>query len=170
MTRRPAPLAWYVLGASCLAYLFRAQLREAWVQVTLNGGLRWPYYWGGGAPRTPWADGPKGVDCSGWAQMGLVRLGYLPSTEIDRGSSSLYELATPIPFGQQEPGDLAFWTGHVEIVYSLPDSDGDSMTIGARGSGSGSSTFGDNPNAYVMLRDKARSRSDFLGFGRLRIS
>ena len=45
--------------------------RRSVMVVKITDSIGWPYVLGRGSPSTPWADGPKGVDCSGHAQMAL---------------------------------------------------------------------------------------------------
>jgi len=127
--------------------------------------LGWRYWYGKGAPGTPWSSGPDGVDCSGFVQMALVRLGRLPSTTIDRSVAGLWSACTEVAEGDQLPGDIAFYPGHVMLVYGAPDASGVSRVIGA--SGGRSTTLGDKATAYVKLFADHRYRSDFAAFGRL---
>ena len=129
----------------------------------------WPYYFGRGSPSTPWADGPKGVDCSGYAQMALVRLGKLSSSASDRGVSSLSAESNPVEIGSQGIGDLALYgNSHVMVVCGPPrSSDGHSPVIGA--SSGGATTFGGDPNARVKLFDSALYwASNFTTYMRLK--
>ncbi len=129
--------------------------------------LGWPYYFGKGSPSTPWTDGPSGVDCSGFVQMALVRLGKLSPTYGDRGSAALADDSDPIEVGQQEPGDIAYYPGHVMLVASKPDkSTGHSAVIGA--SGGTSTTLGTNPEARVKMFSSAKYRKDFVTYMRLK--
>ena len=128
--------------------------------------LGWPYFFGKGDPSTPWSDGPKGVDCSGSAQMALVRLGELSSSAGDRGASSLANDSNPIPVGSQGVGDLAYYPGHVMVVCGPPGPDGHSPVIGA--SGGHAYTLGTDPNARVKLYSTGKYRSDFVTYMRLK--
>lgn len=132
----------------------------------LEDSLGWPYSFGGGAPSTAWSKGWDGVDCAGYAQMALVRLGLLSSSASDRGARSLADDSDPLEVGEQEPGDLAYYPGHVMIVVSDPGSDGHSAVMGA--SGGTSITFGDDPNAKVKAFSSALYRGDFVTYMRLR--
>jgi hypothetical protein len=134
--------------------------------VEIDGSLGWPYFFGRGSPATPWSDGPKGVDCSGYAQMVLVKLGKLAKTATDRGSQALADASNPLKVGQQVAGDLAYYPGHVMVVAGEPDDTGHSPVIGA--SGGTSTTFGTNSNARVKLFDTALYRGDFVTYMRLK--
>jgi cell wall-associated NlpC family hydrolase len=136
------------------------------LEELMNGAHGWPYAWGGGAPSTPWADGPKGVDCSGFVQMALVRLGYLDSGATDRGARALADGCVPVSLGEQEPGDLAYYPGHVMLVCGPPGQDGHAPVIGA--SGGTSDTHGDDPKAYVKVFDTGAYRRDFVTYMRLK--
>jgi hypothetical protein len=153
MTEKDPRWAWVLAGVAA-AWVFRVKLMEAWVRFQLEPALGWPYVWGNGDPGTSWADGPSGVDCSGFAQMALVKLGQLSAKAADRTADSLRSASRSIPWGEQIPGDLAFWEGHVEVVVGAPQLDGDSATIGSRDGG-------------VKLRARTADRAGFLGFGRL---
>lgn len=117
----------------------------------LYDSLGWPYWYGKGSPSTPWSSGPLGVDCSGYAQMAMVRLGLLSSTAPDRGVATLSAEFAPVELGTQQVGDLALYNNsHVMVVCGSPrSSDGHSPVIGA--SSGGSLTFGQDPNARVKL-------------------
>lgn len=141
-----------------------------------------PYAWGAGSPSTPWPHGEqgwddelgrtgeKGWDCSGFAQAALVRLGILSSSEPDRTAQGLHDIADQVDELDVREGDLAFYGSspssvvHVMVVTG-PRADGWTPVIGA--SGGGSSTFGDDPDAYVKAFDDAAYRGDLLGFGRV---
>ena len=136
------------------------------VRTLLAPALGWTYWWGRGNPATAWRNGPNGVDCSGFALMALVRLGLISPTTPDMASDTMRMQSTPIPTGQQRPGDLAFWNRHVEVVTGWPDASGHSRTIGA--SGGDSATFGNKPGAEVKYsRGGPRAGKTFLGYGRL---
>jgi cell wall-associated NlpC family hydrolase len=132
----------------------------------LQSALGWPYFFGRGSPSTPWEDGPNGVDCSGFAQMALVKLGILSSDAGDRGARTLADDSDPLELGEQEPGDLAYYPGHVMVVISGPGADGHSEVMGA--SGGTSTTFGDDDGAYVKAFSSGAYRSDFVCYMRLR--
>lgn len=115
----------------------------------IEQSLGWPYYWGRGDPSTPWEDGELGVDCSGYTQMVLVRLGQLASSAPDRNAYNLAMASDAVPVGQQRAGDWAYYAGHAMIVAGPPGADGHSPVIGA--SGGGSDDYGDNPNARIKM-------------------
>lgn len=125
------------------------------VSALVADSLGWPYWWGKGGPSTPWEQGPQGVDCSGYAQMVLVRLGVLESTAPDRRASELAYACDRVEVGEQQPGDLALYGGasHVMVVCGPPGDDGHSPVAGA--SGGGESDLGDNPDARVKLYTSA---------------
>lgn len=126
----------------------------------------WPYYWNRGDPGTPWEDGPEGVDCSGFAQMALVKLGIMSDEEPDRSSAGLADVCDPVELGDQVPGDLAYYPGHVMVVISDPlaSQGGHSAVMGASGGERG--TLGDNPKAYVKVFSTADYRDDFVTYMR----
>lgn len=130
----------------------------------LEESLGWPYYWGRGSPSTPWADGAAGVDCSGYAQMAQVKLGLLSASAPDRSAAAMADACDPVAIGDQVPGDLVYYPGHVMVVCSYPGEDGHSAVIGA--SGGGSSTKGDDPGACVKVFDTALYRNDFSSYMR----
>jgi cell wall-associated NlpC family hydrolase len=120
----------------------------------VSDSLGWPYFWGRGDPSTPWEDGDQGVDCSGYTQMVLVRLGQLSSSAPDRNAYNLANASEPVAVGDQRPGDWAYYAGHAMIVAGPPGPDGHSPVIGA--SGGGPDDKGDNPNARIkMFRNAA---------------
>jgi cell wall-associated NlpC family hydrolase len=134
----------------------------------LADSIGWPYVYGRGTPATPWSEGPRGVDCSGYAQMCLVRLGRLSSSATDRGASSLAYGCDPVAVGDQTPGDLAYYPGHVVVVASYPDAlTGHSAVLSASGDAQ-DLVAGLNPNARVKLYTSALYRGDFLTYMRLK--
>ena len=128
--------------------------------------LGWPYWFGKGAPSTPWSDGPNGVDCSGFVQMALVRLWLLSAKAGDRGAATLADESDPIAVGDQKPGDIAFYPGHVMLVAGYPGADGHSPVMGA--SGGRSYTLGNDENAKVKYFDSGLYRDDFVTYMRLK--
>jgi cell wall-associated NlpC family hydrolase len=133
--------------------------------AVLADAIGWPYWYGQGSPATPWADGKNGVDCSGFAQMALVRMGLLASSAPDRGARSLADDSDPVAIGEQRPGDLAYYPGHVVVVVSRPGADGHSAILSASGH---AYDLGNNPDARVKLYSTAAYRSDFSTYMRLR--
>ena len=127
--------------------------------------LGWPYWYGKGTPSTPWSDGKNGVDCSGFVQMALVRMGSLSATYSDRGAAALADDSDPIPVGSQQPGDMAYYPGHVALVASYPGSDGHSMVMCASGK---ATTLGNVENDKVKLYNTALYRGDFSTYMRLK--
>lgn len=132
----------------------------------LGDAVGWPYFFGRGTPATPWENGPEGVDCSGFAQMALVRLGILSDYATDRGARTLADDSDPLETGEQEPGDLAYYPGHVAVVISDPGEDGHSEVMCASGH---ATTFGNLPDTEcVKVYATALYRSDFVTYMRLR--
>jgi len=131
----------------------------------LADAIGWPYFWNRGTPATPWSDGPRGVDCSGFAQMALVRLGLLSSSAPDRSSSALAYACDPVDVCEQVPGDLAYYPGHVAVVIGDPDLDGHSAVMCATGH---KGTEGNVPGEEVKVYATARYRSDFVTYMRLK--
>lgn len=133
----------------------------------IRDSLGWPYYWGRGDPSTPWEDGDLGVDCSGYTQMVLVKLGKLSPTAPDRNAYNLAMQSDAVPVGEQRPGDWAYYAGHAMIVAGPPGPDGHSPVIGA--SGGGSDDFGDNPNARIkMFRNAATYGPKLVSYCRIK--
>lgn len=132
----------------------------------IASSLGWPYYYGRGTPQTPWSDGPRGVDCSGYVQMFLRELGELDANAADRNALGLANAADAVPVGQQQPGDFAYYNGHVMMVAGPPGADGHSPVIGASGGDSG--TYGDDPNARIKIFRSALYRGDFVTYCRLK--
>lgn len=139
-----------------------------------------PYYWGGhetdGADKddsvTSWEEAVAllragatgwGLDCSLFANLALVKLRLWPSFRR-KTAATLAADSNPVKWGEQRPGDLAYYPGHVMVVLTHPDDHGDSEVIGASGGGSG--TFGNDPNARVKRFASAKYRSDFVTFMR----
>lgn len=145
---------------------------SAWDDVSdlVSESLGWPYYWNRGGPSTPWANGPQGVDCSGYAQMVLVQLGVLDANATDRAATALANASDEVPVGSQQPGDLALYNEatHVMVVAGPPGQDGHSPVAGA--SGGGPDDKGDNPDARVKLYANGYSYwpSGFMCYMRLR--
>lgn len=136
----------------------------------LLDALGWLYTWGGAAGVTTWAaaeavaaKGKGVVDCSLFACLALVRMGVWKAFRR-LTSRQIADACAPVVWGQQRPGDLVYYPGHVMVVLSYPRADGDSEVIGA--SGGGSSTHGDDPNARVKVFKSARYRRDFVTFMR----
>jgi len=141
------------------AYLLDSSVSE------LEESIGWPYWWNKGSPSISDEEASQGVDCSGWAQWALVRLGLLSSSEPDRSARALADLADPVELGEQQPGDIAYYPGHIMVVVGWPGEDGHSPVMGA--SGGDRSTLGDNPNARVKVFESALYRDDFVTYGRI---
>jgi len=134
----------------------------------LGGAVGAPYYYGRGSPSTTLQQlVTDGADCSGAVQVALVQLGLLDASATDRSATQLANDSDPIEVGQQQPGDLAFYNGHVMLVYSYPRSDGHSAVWGMHGGGQ--NTLGDDPTARLDVLSSALYWPDaFLTYGRLR--
>jgi hypothetical protein len=143
---------------------------EQHVQQMLADSRGWPYVRAMGTPQTPWDKGRRGVDCSGYAQMALVRLGILSPQTPDQASSGLQVMSRPVSPGTQLPGDLAFYgrrgkgVVHVEVVTTMPGVDGHSLVQGASGD-TGSGAVRPPRHALSWERDVRQPR--FLGYGRI---
>jgi cell wall-associated NlpC family hydrolase len=122
-----------------------------------------PYAWGKGQPSTPWP--PAFADCSGYAQMALVELGLLKSTEPDRNALGLANACDPVSSsGPVVIGDLAFYGVRGSVTHVMVCLDED-WCIGA--TGGDANTKGDDPTAYVMVK-KIHYRRDWLVNGRIK--
>lgn len=142
--------------------------------AVLLDALGWLYTWGGAAGVTTWAAAKaiaaKGlgvVDCSLFVSLALVVMG-IRKTFRRYTSGGLAAASDPIAWGKQVPGDIVYYPGHVMMVLSHPDANGDSQVIGA--SGGGSKTHGDNPNAKVKVFASMKYRKDFVCVMRLKAS
>ncbi len=105
----------------------------------------------------------RGLDCSGFAQMGLVRMGLMSPEEIDRSAAAMQLVCKPIQASELRHGDLVFYgkTCVTHVMVILPDR---VAVIGA--SGGRSSTNGNVAGAKVKIYDRYDYRSDIYGFGR----
>lgn len=138
--------------------------------IELLKGYGIPYSWGAGRPSSQgWPIGVKGLkggiglDCSGFAQVALVRLGILHEGDPDRSAAGLWDAAKPIDTDAAQLGDLAFYGGHARITHVVVCLGG-GVCIGANGGNS--MTNGDDPRAFVQLQP-IRYRADFRGVRRL---
>lgn len=133
-----------------------------------------PYSWGAGRPSDAagaWPPDPlptginggHGLDCSGAAQVMLVRLGLLESGAIDRTAASLAHISQPVPPELAQLGDLAFYGSAAAITHVMVCLGG-GVVFGARGGGS--RTNGDDPKAFVQL-EPLRYRADLVSVGRI---
>lgn len=135
-------------------------------QDIVDATLGAPYWYGKGSPATSLDAVQAGIDCSGLVQVCWVELGILPRDAPDRSARTLADACDPIAEGEQEPGDLAIYPGHVALCVSSPDEEGHSQVLSA--SGGTSATFGDDPDARVKLFDAETYRRDFVTWGRLK--
>ena len=152
-----------------------ADVSDDEIAALVDSSLGWPYWYGKGGPSTPWSDGPDGVDCSGYVQMALVRLGLLPADGPRRRATSdsgailsLANICDPVAVGDEAPGDLAIYPGHVMLVVGETGADGHAAVCGA--SGGDAETEGNDPNARVKLFASALYRADFVTYGRIKPS
>lgn len=125
--------------------------------MSITSAVGWPYMYGGGSPATPWSDGPKGVDCSGLAQMALVRLGIMSSAETDRSAQGLADASYWVDEVDARKGDLAFYGESWDQVTHVTVILGDGTVLSASGSGT---------SGAVVVRDKPGYRQDYLGIHR----
>lgn len=132
----------------------------------LEDSLGWPYWWSKGSPSTPWSQGREGVDCSGYVQMVLVRLGALSPSAPDRNAYNLAMQSEPVAVGEQRVGDWAYYPGHAMVVVGPPGPDGHSPVAGASGGGRGDE--GGNPDARVKLFRSALYNSEFVTYCRVK--
>lgn len=104
------------------------RLQHAWYVAAEE---KWPYLWGGGGPGVAW--GRRPVDCSGFVTMALEHAGLVPRGVRRWGREAARALGRKIAWGQQRPGDIVTYPGHVELVWTWPNAEGDSQIIGASG-------------------------------------
>jgi cell wall-associated NlpC family hydrolase len=123
-----------------------------------------PYFWGRGKPATPWPP-TDGLDCSGAAQVILVHLGMLLVDQPDRNALGLANACDPVlATDPVHLGDLAFYGVHGAVTHVMVCLD-DEWCLGA--TGGDSSTFGQDPTAYVTLK-RIHYRRDFIVIGRIK--
>lgn len=115
----------------------------------------------------------KGGDCSGITGTMLVHAGLVSGAWVEkyRRADSMRDSSAskPIAIGEQKPGDIACYNGHVTMVITQPlkELDGHSYVLSM--SGGGSSTFGNNQNARakIMVANYRSSGPDqFIGYFR----
>ena len=112
-----------------------------------------PYVWGDN-------------DCSEWLLRVARANGLCPADWPDMNTLGIANACDKVEIGYQEPGDFAYYNGHVMMVCSYPiESNGNhSAVVGMSGGGRG--TDGTDPNACVKLFDRANYRSDFVCYMR----
>ena len=136
-----------------------------------------PYSWGAGALAdglSAWPDGSRGKyggigwDCSGFAQLALLRLGLIaPDAWGDVPASILMQRCVLVVEADIAPGDLVFYrnrrgeVGHVMVVYQIAYDGRAPLVIGA--SGGGSRTNADDPTACVQIRPMYYRDPHFIG-------
>lgn len=147
---------------------------ELLLGLVFDAAANRPYVYGGGGPNAPFPGGSAGLnkppkagwDCSGFTLAVMAVLGRVPwAWSGPRSSTELRKLCTVVPWGQQRPGDLAFYPGHVSVIATRPSEGGDSEVI--ESGGGRSTTNGDDPKAKVRRLATIRYRPDFLHIGRL---
>lgn len=131
----------------------------------LLDALGWPYYWGGYPGVNEWHEGKAGVDCSLFVSLALVRLGKARKF-IRYTTATLVRDCVPVPSDQVQPGDIAYYNGHVMMAMTLPSARKLVHVMGA--SGGGRSDKGQNPKAKVKIFETHLYRKDFIGFFRYR--
>lgn len=133
-----------------------------------------PYVYGGGHANARFPEGARGLlspprlgwDCSGLTLALLAALGLIPwDWAGPRTSGDLRKLLAPVVRGQQRPGDIAAYPGHLAMVATWPDGRLDSVVIEA-GPG-GSKVNGDDPRSFVRAKSSIDYRSDLLLIGRM---
>ena len=140
--------------------------------VALLEPLGVPYSWGAGALRDGLAGWPAGVpgvgggvgyDCSGYAQLALLRLGIVrPDAWEDLRAVDLANASNPLAAELAEPGDLVFYASPLNhVMVAL----GCGMVVGA--AGGGSHTNADSASACVQVRP-LHYRADLVTVGRLK--
>lgn len=122
----------------------------------LEDTLGIPYTWGG--------SDENGWDCSGYALWVAVELGQVGPDIPRMTAAQIADACDPVAKGEQRPGDFAYYPGHIMVVASLPDVNGDSAVIGA--SGGDRTTHGNDPNACVKIYPSQAYRSGFVTFMR----
>ena len=120
-----------------------------------------PYAWAVGTPGTPWP--PVQSDCSGFAQMVLVRGSQLRRTEPDRSAAGLADVCDPVKPQETKLYDLLFYGGH--HVSHVMVAIGGGWVVGA--SGGGPNTHGDDSRAFVKL-ERWDYRGDCITGGRIK--
>lgn len=132
--------------------------------IDLLGACGTRYYWARGNPATPWAALKDGTDCSGFAQMALVRGNQLRQSEPDRNAAALANVCFEVPETTAfRLYDLAFYGGH-HVSHVMVCLGGD-WVLGA--SGGGPQTKGDDPRAFVKL-ERIAYRGDLICVGRIK--
>ena len=134
--------------------------------VTLLEALGARYWWGAGALSDGLSSWPRGpFDCSGFAQIALLKLGIVkPNAWGDLAAHDLAYACDPVALGHERLGDLVFY-GHPEHIGHVAVCIGNGMAIGANGGGP--QTKGQDPRACVQVRPVVY-RNDFVTIGRLK--
>lgn len=122
-----------IAGIGAIAGLIKKMLEKS---ADIESAIGWPYRLTGGAPSTPWSDGPKGVDCSGFAQMALVLMEVMPASATDRTAQGLADNSYFIEDSELKRGDLTFYGDSWDEVSHVGVYDGAGNIIEAS-SGSG---------------------------------
>ena len=128
------------------------------------------YYWGHPASETIRTGSlstmlVEGADCSGCTLTMAVFAGLCDGdwALAHRSTSLLIPALTEVPVGEQRPGDVACYSGHVAMVVDWPGDDGHSWCLSM--SGGNSSVKGDNPSACGKIV-KGNYMNTFTKYGR----
>ena len=107
-------------------------------------------------------------DCSEWLLRVSRAHGILPSDWPDMNTLAIANACDKVETGNQQPGDFAYYPGHVMFVagYPNPSEDNHSPVVGM--SGGGRETNGDDPNACVKLFARGDYRTDFVCYMRVK--
>jgi hypothetical protein len=131
------------------------------------------YSWGGGHGRRTWPQGGPGTrggigwDCSGLTLAALEALLRWRWDGPRLNSKGIAYACEPIADGRQQPGDIAYYPGHVVVVVGWPDPrTGKTAVLSA--SGGEPDVNGDNPNAVVKVIPDADYRDDRITYARPR--
>lgn len=169
--RRPAPAALPAPGARWNP-LDQTSIAGTLARLAATAEGR-PYSWGGGHGRRTWPEGGPGTrggigwDCSGLTLAALEALLRWRWDGPRLTSRGIADACVPIADGKQQPGDIAYYPGHVVVVVGWPDPQtGETPVLSA--SGGDSDTNGQDPNARVKIIPTADYRSDRRTYARPR--
>ncbi len=165
MEVRPAGGAPAAPGTSSTsAFLLADGELEGTVNRFAQTAMGQPYSWGAGGPGAPWPVGAagerggRGWDCSGLVAAAWSGLLLLPWAGPRFWTGSVEALCDGVAFGDQRPGDAVLYEGHITLVMTWPDGQGDSFVLSA--SNGGRDTNGDDPAANVKVFSSMRYRGD----------
>jgi hypothetical protein len=160
----PAPGTSAALRMSTSAFLLADGELEGTVNRFGQAAMGRPYSWGGGGPGAPWPAGDAGDgggvgwDCSGLVGAAWAALLLIPWSTPRFWTGSVEALCERVPLGSQRPGDAVLYDGHIVLVLTWPDANGDSLVLSASNGGRG--TNADDPGATVKVWSSWRYRSD----------